>query len=87
MSIPIGAPVTYSNKAVSPYHRSYFVSGYNSIKPYKYNLKGSIIGDWVGIAATEEEVKIRYDNPAPFTLWVANLLINGDTNDDWRWHK
>ena len=76
--LPIGAPVmvTFLDKesqdsGTKPYPA--IIAGYDDdpLSPWPIKVKGPPNG-WCKI----EEVKIRYDNPAPFTLWQRNRSID-----------
>lgn len=73
--IPIGSPVTVTwGPDRKTNHTVRYVSPCN--KYSRYHLDGM----WI---AHEDYVKIRYDSPAPFTLWQLNVLAQEDANDDW----
>lgn len=72
--IPIGAPVTISINPKTEYHG--IIRGYNQLSG-GYNVW---LGNGILIHGTEHDVKMRYDSPAPFTLWQQKsfTLFNFD---------
>ena len=87
--IPIGAPVTVTwmngekqNGIVESYYAFYGL-GANLTLFTKVKFRNII----VAYTFSDTQVKIRYDNPSPFTLWQLNTLHDGDAMDwhDWGW--
>ena len=85
MSIPIGAPVTVTwmntqkeNGVVCGYENYHGWS--TELQPY-VKVKMTISG--IPSTFPAEKVRIRYDLPAPFTLWQLNVLAQEDVNDTW----
>ena len=73
--IPIGSPVT----AVMP--GGIKVDGF-VLKVESYMKRPAYKVGWY-MWYFENEVKIRYDNPVPFTLWQLNVFMGFSPNYTW----
>jgi len=85
MKLPIGTLVHFTSRNGIVPQSNGIIKGYNTVCEGMYNItqNGNSQYDWVGIAAYEDEVKIRYDLAAPFTLWQLNILAFEKANDLW----
>lgn len=78
--IPIGAPVTATWSTGKK--ANFIIHKYKRIgSHYKYDAQSCNDGTYC--VFNDSEVKIRYDNPAPFTLWQLNALTNMEANTTW----
>jgi len=83
--IPIGSPVTVT--WMNSVKESGIVCGYEhyygwstELQPY-VKVKMTISG--IPSTFPAEKVRIRYDNPCPFTLWQFNALLGCDACMGW----
>lgn len=84
--IPIGAPVTVTwmngekEAGIVSNHREFY--GWSvKLQPW-LEVKVTVSGKPTTFPA--DKVKIRYNSPAPFTLWQLNVLAQEDANDKWK---
>lgn len=73
--IPIGAPATATTRC-NKYH------GIVTYNAFDYHIR---VADGMSnnLSFTRNEVKIRYDSPAPFTLWQLNVMSGNSANYEW----
>jgi len=77
--IPTGAPVTAT--LMGEKRNGYVLSiDRDNEMPYPYRVS---TGTNIPLRYRCDEVKIRYDNPAPFTLWQLNALVNCKAEMPW----
>jgi hypothetical protein len=87
--IPIGAPVTLFYIKSDVMSSDFRAKGILELKEgsERYKLKVRVYlpskGYNVYFLCNESEVKIRYDNPCPFTLWQLNCLSGVEANYAW----
>lgn len=77
--IPIGAPITATLASDGSKH--------NGTLAYYGESKWlcDIHKQGAAFLFDPDEIKMRYDAPAPFTLWQLNVLGSLDANDRWDW--